>query len=426
MEIIADLQVHSKYARAVSKFSDLHGNFIWAKKKGIHLIGTGDFQHPEYFKEIKRDLVEVNNGIYQLKDNIGETLPKFMLQSEISSIYKQGGKSRRVHNLIFSPSIESSEKLIKELEKKGANLRADGRPIIGISSHDLLDLMLNIDENMMMIPAHVWTPWFGLLGSKSGFDSIEECFGDLSKYIYAIETGMSSDPRMNWQIKEFENRSIVSFSDAHSGQKLGREATVFRWKTDIRFQISDFSYFDIVDAIKQNKNSKLEIAYTIEFFPEEGKYHLSGHRSHNLRLTTKEVEKVKGICPVCGKPLTIGVEDRVASLSNKLITNDKLQVTINDVGLTTLSYQDRPGFVSMIPLQEILYEVSNPKAGAVRDYEMLVSQATEFDILLKLNYGEIENLGGLKLAEAIKLVRNRKVQIDPGYDGVFGKVKVFE
>ena len=231
MQIIADLQLHSRYSRAVSQKMDLREIATWSAKKGISLVATGDWTHPLWIREIKSNLEETSDGIFKLKNSpvgsTGSAQARFLLSTEISSIYSQGGKLRRVHNLIFSPSIETSDKIIKELQRRGANLLADGRPIVGISSVNLLKMVLEIDEDVLFIPAHIWTPWFSLFGSKSGFDSIEECFGDLSRYIYAIETGLSSDPLMNWQIKELDTRSILSFSDAHSGPKLGREATVF-------------------------------------------------------------------------------------------------------------------------------------------------------------------------------------------------------
>lgn len=244
MQIIADLQLHSKYSRAVSQKMDLDEIAHWSAKKGVNLVATGDWTHPMWIREIKSKLKETSPGIYSLNPDKAD-LPtsdkvNFLLSTEISSIYSQGGKGRRVHNLIFSPSIETCEKIIKELQRRGANLLSDGRPIIGISSKDLLEMVLTIDKDVLFIPAHAWTPWFAIFGSKSGFDSIEECFGNLSNHIYAIETGLSSDPIMNWQIKELDTRSIVSFSDAHSGPKLGREATVFVNNSEFRIQNSKF------------------------------------------------------------------------------------------------------------------------------------------------------------------------------------------
>ncbi len=421
MEIIADLQLHSKYSRAVSPNMTLSEISRWAGLKGIGLVATGDWTHPIWFRFIKDQLKETSQGIFTLKERPGEA--KFLLSTEISSIYSQGGQTRRVHNLIFSPSIETCEKIIKELNGRGANLLADGRPIVGVSSVDLLKLALNIDDKILFVPAHIWTPWFSVFGSKSGFNSLYECFGDYDKYIYAIETGLSSDALMNWQIKELKNRSIVSFSDAHSGPKLGREATVFIGEE------SNYTYGDITDAIKQKPDAKLKIGYTIEFFPEEGKYHWTGHRACNIRYSAAETKEKGTTCPACGRPLTVGVENRVLELSERLLTEKDLLYEQNEVGLTFVVDRDkkRKPFISMIPLLEVLVEVTgHSQAKAQREYDRLTAEATEFDILLKKTYEEIEKLGGAKLKEAIKIVRERKAYVDPGYDGVFGKVQIFK
>ncbi len=428
MQIIADLQLHSKYSRAVSQKMDLVEIATWSSKKGINLVATGDWTHPLWFREIKANLIETSPGIYKLKNSLHDT--SFLLSTEISSIYSQGGKVRRVHNLIFSPSIETCEKIIKELQRRGANLMADGRPIVGISSKDLLELVLTIDKDVLFIPAHAWTPWFAIFGSKSGFDSIEECFEELADNIYAIETGLSSDPLMNWQIKELENRSIVSFSDAHSGPKLGREATVFVPRiSNNQVPISKLTYNDVANGIKQDPESKLKIGYTIEFFPEEGKYHWSGHRACNIRYNPQEVKEKGTICPVCHKSLTIGVENRVLDLSKKILTKDDLLFLKNTNDLTFVydkEKKQRP-FVSLIPLLEVVTEINNGShVGGVREYERLTSTfGTEFDILLKKSYEEIEKNGGKHLQEAIQKIRERDVFVDPGYDGVFGTVKIF-
>ncbi len=426
MQIIADLQLHSKYSRAVSPNMTLDEISRWSGVKGIQLVATGDWTHPLWLRSIKDKLEESEDGIYTLKEKPGET--KFLLSTEVSSIYSQGGQTRRVHNLIFSPSIETCEKIIKKLTSQGCNLMADGRPIVGIPSVDLLKMVLEIDERVLFIPAHVWTPWFAVFGSKSGFDSLEECFGADAKYVYAIETGLSSDPVMNWQIKELESRSIVSFSDAHSGPKLGREATVF--VSDGDDNNHRFNYDDIASAIKQTPGNRLKIGFTIEFFPEEGKYHWSGHRACGIRYNARQIKEKGSICPVCHRPLTVGVENRVLDLSERLLEDKDLLLVKNEVGLTFVFDKDkkRRPFVSMIPLLEVLLELNgNSQTKAQTEYQRLTdSFGTEFDILLRKDYPEIAKAGGEKLRQAIEIIRDRKVFVDPGYDGVFGKVKIFK
>lgn len=422
MYLIADLHLHSKYSRAVSQKMDLEEIALWANKKGIDLVATADWTHPLWFREIKNKLKEVSPGIFSLKTadkKIART--KFILATEVSSIYSQKNKVYRIHNLIFSPSIQSAEKFNSLLQKKGVNLISDGRPTMGISARDLYAMLLDVDKNSFLIPCHVWTPWFSLYGSRSGFDSIKECFLDLEKEIYAIETGLSSDPRMNWQIKELNEKNIISFSDAHSGLKLGREATVFEIKN------SNFSYLDLINAFK-NKSSCLKIAYTIEFFPEEGKYHWSGHRQCQIRYSPKE-EKEKGkICPVCHRPLTIGVESRVFDLSSRFFQeNDLLLIkNKNDVVFVYEKTKKRPPYVSLVPLLEILTEVYQSPTKANNKYEEIVNRITEFDFLLRADYQLIKNLINEKAAEAVKRVRNRQIRVEPGYDGVFGAVKIFD
>lgn len=426
MQIIADLQLHSKYSRAVSQKMDLNEIASWSSKKGIKLVATGDWTHPVWFREMGANLQETSSGIYKLRNKYQDV--SFLLSAEVSSIYSLGGQVRRVHNLIFSPSLDTCDKIIQALTKRGANLLSDGRPIVGIPSHELLEMILAIDERALLIPAHVWTPWFSLYGSKSGFDSIEECFGTYAKYIYAIETGLSSDPAMNWQIKELDTRSILSFSDAHSGPKLGREATVF-----VSHDPNDtdtITYDDIASAIKHDPNGRLKIGYTIEFFPEEGKYHWSGHRVCNIRYNPEEVKKNGTICPVCKKPLTIGVENRVIDLSYTRIGPEDLVYIQNKAGLTFVYDKEkkRKPFVSTVPLLEVTTEIAHgsPTKGFAL-YEKAVSTlGSEFDILLRAPYDEIERVLGSQLKHAIQIIRERRVKIDPGYDGVFGKVQVFQ
>lgn len=432
MNIIADLQLHSKYSQAVSKKMDLYEIASWASKKGIHLVATGDWQHPVWFTEIETHLKEVSDGIFTLKEKPDTQKHDvyFLLSSEISCIYTHYGKGRRVHNLIWSPSLGVSRKIIKRLEAYGANIRSDGRPIIGMSSKNLLQLILDVDPRCMLIPAHVWTPWFGLYGSKSGYDSIDECFEDMADHIYAVETGLSSDPLMNWQIKELENRSIVSFSDAHSGPKLGREATVFETtEGNERLTMKELTFDDVAAAIKSDIRGRLKIAHTIEFFPEEGKYHWDGHRNCNVKLSPEETYKNGSTCPVCKRPLTIGVGHRIMDLADAQRNVTDMTVTIRDTADLAFVFdkeKKRTPFVSVVPLLEILREITKSKTKSERQYEALVSHfSTEFDILLTQPYEEIRKHAGPELAQAIKLVRQRKLDINPGYDGVYGTVHLF-
>lgn len=455
MDIVADLQIHSKYARAVSLHMELPYIAQWCRRKGIGLIATGDWTHPLWMNEIKQNLEEEGTGLLKLK---GKRLkakdkeydPRFLLSGEVSCIYSQGGKGRRIHNLIFSPSIEVSEKINKELTKRGCNLLSDGRPIIGISSIEFADICLSVSEDCLIIPAHAWTPWFGMYGSESGFDSIEECFGKFSPYIYAIETGLSSDPAMNWRIGELDNRSIVSFSDAHSGAKLGREATVFN--------LSELSYAAVKEAIKGSQGSenrgqesgisgqekKLRpntrslipntIAYTIEFYPEEGKYHFSGHRNCHVKQDPSETKNLGTVCPVCGKKLTIGVMHRVAQLSKRDEKSLKLcQKSIPEIGIPgtySETFPRRQPFVKIVPLQEIIAESFGASVTSQKvqdEYNKVTDYFNgEFTALLHANISDIVKSFGSRIGEGIDKVRRGDIRVDPGYDGVFGVVKIWE
>jgi uncharacterized protein (TIGR00375 family) len=430
MYLIADLHLHSKYSRAVSQAMNLEEIASWAQRKGIDLVATADWTHPLWFREIKNKLEEVEKGVYSLKQ-ADKSLKKirFILATEVSSIYSQNNKVYRIHNLIFAPSLVVAEKIINELNRRGVNLMADGRPTMGISARDLYALILEVDENSFLIPCHIWTPWFSLYGSRSGFDSINECFLDYEKYITAVETGLSSDPSMNWQIKELDERAIVSFSDAHSGPKLGREATVFTTNSvSSKKNHNQFNYFDIIDGLKKKQNSYLKIAYTIEFFPEEGKYHWSGHRQCQVRYSPEE-EKEKGkICPVCGKPLTIGVESRVSYLASRFFKKEDLLFlkNKNDVVFVYDKEKKRIPYVSLVPLNEILTEVYHSPIKVKQEYEKITQIFPEFEFLLRTPYEEIRRITDEKVELAIRKVRNREVLVEPGYDGVFGVVKIFQ
>lgn len=411
MYIIADLQLHSRFSRAVSPQMTIPNIALWARRKGIGLVATGDWTHPIWFAEIEKDLQELGNGLLKLKDQ--DTL--FLLATEVSCIYSQGGKVRRIHTLIWVPTIAAARKISQEMTKRGCNLMADGRPIIGLTSIQVTELVLSIEPKAIIIPAHAWTPWFSVYGSLGGFDSLDEAFGSYAKHIYAVETGLSSNPAMNWRIKELDNRAIVSFSDAHSGPKLGREATVF--------DVSELSYEAIYRAITNGG-----IAHTIEFYPEEGKYHYTGHRACNIRLSPKESKEKGTTCPVCGKPLTQGVMQRVEELAGR--SEESLKITKEGMMTKSLVFPTRPPFVSLVPLQEIIAEsigspVTSPKVQL--PYGQLVDNlGGEFSVLLTAQKEDIAKLVGEKIAVAIAKVRAGDIVIDPGYDGVFGVVKIWK
>jgi uncharacterized protein (TIGR00375 family) len=433
MQVIADLHLHSKYSRAVSQQMTLPVMAEYAKKKGLDLLTVSDWTHPQWFKEIQILLTETADGIYSLKEDITEKPIRFLLSTEISSIYKQGEKLRRIHNLVFVPNLETAEKVTKALLQKGANLTADGRPIIGLSSKNLLELILEADERAMLIPCHAWTPHFGIYGSASGFDSLEEAFGEMAKYIYGIETGLSSDPEMNWQIPELYNRSILSFSDAHSPAKMGREATVFLPKNGIlnpSTSSGQVTYDDIRLAIMR-KSEKLKVGYTIEFYPEEGKYHFSGHRNCKVSYGPEEIAEKGTTCPVCQKRMTEGVMLRVKTLAGE---NYKPRAVSkkNDYGLLwhTDTERNHPSYVKLVPLLEVVAEgmEATVLSQKVKDkYESLCRQfSSELDVLLKVPADDIRKFAGDKIAQSITKVRTGNISITPGYDGEFGVVKIWE
>lgn len=439
MEIIADLHLHSKYSRAVSQNMVIPEIAYWAEKKGINLVGTADWTHPLWLRELKENLEEVGEGIYKLKaqsskpknqnlnfknqrlnekmDEGGEVY--FILATEIASIYTQNGKLHRIHNLVLAPNFTVVEKINEKLRAVGVNLFADGRPITNLTCPDFCELVFSISQNCLVIPAHVWTPWFSLYGSRSGFDSLRECFGQYTEKIYAIETGLSSDPAMNWRIEDLDKRSIVSFSDAHSPTKLGREATVF----NLKFKIENLKFKDIVEAIKNQ-----DIAYTIEFYPEEGKYHWTGHRLCGIRQSPEETRKRGNICPVCGKPLTVGVMHRVDQLANREF---KTQVTEIKTGVRLIfdEKKTRPPYVMVVPLLEILAEAIKSNISShnvLNEYNKLTSHfGSEFKVLLEASIEEVAKISGERVAEGIKRVREGKIVVEPGYDGVFGTVKIW-
>ena len=398
MRFIADFHIHSKYSRATSPQMDLEHLDQAAKIKGVDVISTGDFTHPVWFKEIKDKLQEAEPGLFVLKNSKSGT--RFILTTEISCIYSKNGRVRKVHILIFAPDLATVEKINTHLEQIG-NLRADGRPILGLDAKDLAKIAWDINPECFVVCCHCWTPWFSVFGSKSGFDSLEECFEEETKDILAIETGLSSSPAMNWRLSALDRVAIISCSDAHSPKNIAREACVFD---------TELSYPAIIEAIKTKNPEKF--LFTIEFFPEEGKYHYDGHRLCGVRLSPQETKKYRGLCPVCGRPLTVGVLNRVEELA------------------------DRPeGFVppgvipfkSLVPLAEIIGAVLGVGIASkqvVQHYEKLIKGlGSEANILLNVSIEDLKDTSP-EVALAIDRMRQGKIQVEPGYDGVYGKVGI--
>ncbi|MBF0521678.1 MAG: hypothetical protein HQL24_01330 [Candidatus Omnitrophica bacterium] len=414
MKFYADFHIHSRFSRATSKSLSLETLAFWARLKGLTVVATGDCIHPKWLEEIKKKLEPAEEGLFKLKKeydaasrkdlpascNQGEV--RFILTSEISNIYKKSEKVRKVHNLIFLPDFKAAEDLQQKLSAIG-NIASDGRPILGLDSRDLLELVLETNHLSFLVPAHIWTPWFSILGSKSGFDSVEECYGDLSKHIFALETGLSSDPLMNWRLSRLDPYVLISNSDAHSAEKLGRESNIFD---------TELSYPAIYKGLSDSKNKGF--LGTVEFFPEEGKYHYDGHRDCKTRLHPKETKKNKGLCPVCGKPVTVGVMARVEELA--------------DFPEGRKSPRSRP-YHSLVTLPQIIADargvgVASKAVDAIYK-EMLSKFGNEMFILLDAPLKDIEKKAGTLLADGIGRVREGKVQIAAGYDGEYGQINIF-
>lgn len=406
MTYTADLHIHSSYAYATSPSLNFENLAHWARLKGIDLLASADFTQPEWFAESKAKLSETGDGLYEY-DGV-----KFVLGTEVNCTARVGRRARRVHILMFAPNLSSVSKINDALERRGAKLDGDGRPTLTMSPRDLLEMILEIEPRCMMIPAHAWTPWFGIFGSKSGFDSLEECFGDLTPHIHAIETGLSSDPAMCWRVPELDDVSIVSFSDAHSLPKLARELTVFNGSP---------SYDGLAEALRTQ-----DIAYTVEFFPEEGKYHHSGHRKCGVSLTTDEVNEYGSACPVCKRPVTLGVMQRVEELARR--KHD----TRRDRNGLVRSLKGRPPYRSLVSLQEILSEamgVGINTKRVQRAYMSLVENVgSELDVLLSIPSGEVAATlphFGRTVADGLEKVRAGDIHVIPGFDGQYGTVKVW-
>lgn len=399
---IADLHIHSPYAFACSKALTLDNLSAWARRKGIDLLATGDFTHPTWAAELRVNLVGGQDGLYEYGG------VRFVPGTEISCVYRQGGRVRRIHMLIMMPTLDAAEDFTRQLSLYG-NLSTDGRPTVSLSARDLLALALDCHPEAIVMPAHAWTPWYGVYGSKGGFDSLEECFGDLSHLITAVETGLSSDPAMNRAVPELDSRSIVSFSDAHSLGRLGRELTAFSGELS----------WDGLEASLRDAG----VAFTVEFYPEEGKYHYSGHRSCGVVYGPADEAANGTDCPVCGRSLTLGVLHRVSKLAKRPL-NDELQP--DSSGLID-SGDPHPPFVRLIPLQEIIAAIRGVGANTrrvAREYDGLVDHTgNELAALLYASPQDLLPVAGETLTEAIMRARTGEVTVEPGYDGIYGKVK---
>lgn len=412
MQLVVDLHIHSKYSRATSRNADLSGLYLWGKLKGITIIGTGDFTHPAWMAELQAKLEPAESGLYklraefaipldlQLPESVRGNTIRFVPTVEISAIYRKGASVRKIHQLVVMPSLESAQAFNAKLSSIG-NLQADGRPILGVDSKELLRLSLECESESLFIPAHIWTPWFGLFGSKSGFDSLEEAYEELTPHIHAIETGLSSDPAMNARLSQLKNVAITSHSDAHSPQKLGREATVVN---------ASLSYRDIIGAFKTNDS---RLVGTIEFFPEEGKYHSDGHRTCDVRFTPVETKAHDGACPKCHKALVVGVNYRVDELA--------------DLPLPTTTVKQ---VEYIVPFIEILAELRGVKTttgkAVTQEYHRLIAElGDEFSILRSVPIVDIAKVSPAA-ALAIERMRTGQVHRDPGFDGVFGTISMFK
>jgi DNA helicase-2/ATP-dependent DNA helicase PcrA len=418
MSFYADLHVHSRFSRATSRDCDLENLALWAQRKGLAVLGTGDFTHPAWFAAIREKLTPAEPGLFRLRPDIeravasrqlpigggsalaASTSPRFVLQVEISTIYKKGDRTRKVHHLIFAADLAQAEAVSRRLARIG-NIKSDGRPILGLDSHDLLEITLEAGEGAFLVPAHVWTPWFSVFGANSGFDSVEECYDDLAPHVFALETGLSSDPPMNWRLSALDRYRLVSNSDCHSPQNLGREACVFDTELD---------FFSLRRALETG------VGYggTVEFFPEEGKYHLDGHRKCGVRFEPEQTRRHAGRCPKCGKPVTVGVMHRIADLADR------------PAGTRPPSAAP---FRSLIPLAELLSQILGVGRASGKVWQaqraLVARLGPELFILEHAPLDELRLAGGALCAEAVARMRSGRVIREAGYDGEYGVIRVF-
>ena len=403
MEKVLDLHIHSKYSRACSAKLTLPNIEAACRTKGVDIIATGDFTHPAWFADIKKELEEIgSSGLYEIKGGDGRV--KFILSTEVALIYKDGDRARRIHLVLHAPNIDAVEELNRYLGAK-FNIKSDGRPILGMSAPELVRLCLSIHPRFLIYPAHLWTPWFSVFGSKSGFDSFEECFHEQTGNIYAYETGLSSDPEMNWRLSALDDLILVSNSDAHSLANIAGEANVF--------DLEKSSYEEIYNIFKERRKDK--IISTLEFYPEEGMYHFDGHRECGVRLSPEETRRLKGVCPVCKKPLTIGVLNRVEELADR------------PAGFRPA---DAPGFKKLVELDKIIAEAMDIKSRSSSkvqaEYGRLIKRGgDELSILIKTPLEELKNFASAPILEGIRRVREGNLIIKPGFDGQYGSVEIF-
>src|SRR5216683_987651 len=408
----ADLHIHSRFSRACSKDCDIEHLAWWALRKGITVVGTGDFTHPAWAEELRETLVPAEPGLLRLRPHLERQLRRnsppscdqpvrFMLSTEISTIYRAGERTRKVHHLLYAPTFQAAERITSALSRIG-NLASDGRPILGLDSRHLLEITLDGGPGCYLVPAHAWTPWFAVLGSRSGFDAVADCYADLAGHVFAIETGLSSDPAMNWMCSSLDSYRLVSNSDAHSPPMLGREATTFS---------TDLDYFAIAAALRTGDG----LEGTIEFYPEEGKYHLDGHRKCGVRFEPGQTRERHGTCPECGKPLTVGVLHRVAELADR-------PAGYRPAGV--------PGFRNLVQLPQIIGEIlsTGPKSKKVTAEvsRLVAGLGPELGILREIPADELSRAGGSLLGEAISRLRRGEVIRDAGYDGEYGTIRLFQ
>ncbi len=402
MSYAADLHLHSPYAYATSPSLTLENLARWAQLKGIDLLASADFTHPAWLQVLRRDLTPSGLGVYRFAGT------QFILGTEVSCVYSQGGQVRRVHLLLLAPDLETAARLTTALAPWG-NLEADGRPTLGLSARDLAALALETHPDCIVIPAHVWTPWYGVYGSKTGFDRLEDCFQDLTTQVRAVETGLSSDPAMNWPVPELDDKTIVSFSDAHSLPKLGRELTIFE---------GELSYPGLRQALADHR-----VAYTVEFHPEEGKYHYSGHRKCGVRQAPEDTLRDGDRCPVCRRPLTLGVLHRTSLRSERGFSAQP------GADGFIRSPQGRPPFVRLVPLMEIIGQSlgQGPESRGVQArYQRIVQElGNELNVLLRATAADLTAAAGETVAQGVLRARRGDVVVDPGYDGVYGRVQVW-